>query len=60
VGKQLVARCVQRAHELGVFEVMAISANEGFLQSCGFDFSLPDQKKALFFQTRERYEKRRH
>ena len=25
---------------------------EGFLQSCGFDYSLPDQKKALFFQLR--------
>lgn len=56
VGKELVARCVQRAQELGVFEVMAISANERFLQACGFDFSLPDQKKALFYQTRDRYQ----
>lgn len=55
VGKELVNKCVERARELRIFELMAISASEGFLQACGFDFSLPDQKKALFFQTRERY-----
>ena len=55
VGRELVTKCVERARELRIFELMAISASEGFLQACGFDFSLPDQKKALFFQTREKY-----
>ncbi|MEM1070622.1 MAG: GNAT family N-acetyltransferase [Planctomycetota bacterium] len=54
VGKTLVSKCVERARELNVMEVMAISSSEKFLQGCGFDFSLPDQKKALFCQLRPR------
>lgn len=54
VGQELVARCVQRARELGVFEVMAISSNEDFLKRCGFDYALPDQKRALFYQLKPR------
>ncbi|KAA5540431.1 GNAT family N-acetyltransferase [Roseiconus nitratireducens] len=54
VGRRLVKLCTDRARDLGVMEVMAISASETFLQSCGFDFSLPDQKKALFMQLRPR------
>jgi amino-acid N-acetyltransferase len=54
VGRKLVAACIDRARELGVMEVLAISSSEEFLRSCGFDFSLPDQKKALFYQIRER------
>lgn len=54
VGRQLVAHCIDRARSLGVMEVLAISSSEDFLRSCGFDFSLPDQKKALFYQIRER------
>ncbi len=54
IGRALVARCVQRARRLDVREVMAISSSESFLQGCGFDFSLPDQKKALFYQLRPR------
>ena len=53
VGKKLVERCVNLAHELNVLEVMAITANEDFFRSCGFDFTLPGQKKALFIQTRD-------
>jgi N-acetylglutamate synthase-like GNAT family acetyltransferase len=53
VGKQLVAACVERARELNVLEVMAITASEEFFRACGFDFTLPGQKKALFIQTRE-------
>lgn len=56
VGHHLVRRCVDRARELGVMEILAISASESFLQSCGFNYSLPDQKKALFCQLRPRYE----
>jgi len=53
VGKKLVEACVSLAEELNVLEVMAVTANEEFFLSCGFDFTLPGQKKALFIQTRE-------
>ena len=54
LGKVLVSHCVQRARDLGVMEILAISSSEHFLQSCGFDYSLPDQKRALFMQLRPR------
>lgn len=54
VGRALVNACVQRARELNVMEVMAISSSEQFLKTCGFDYALPDQKKALFCQLRPR------
>jgi amino-acid N-acetyltransferase len=54
VGKRLVEMCTERAKDLGVMEVMAISSSERFLRSCGFDYSLPDQKRALFLQLRPR------
>ncbi|TWT86072.1 GNAT family N-acetyltransferase [Neorhodopirellula pilleata] len=54
VGRKLVAMCIDRARSLGIMEVLAISSSEDFLRSCGFDFSLPDQKKALFYQIRPR------
>jgi len=52
VGKQLVEACVQRAQELQILEVMAITSAESFFFSCGFDFTLPGEKKALFLNTR--------
>ena len=54
IGKRLVMMCLDRARELDVMEVLAISSSEEFLRGCGFDFSLPDQKKALFCQLRPR------
>ncbi len=54
IGRMLVKACVERARERGVFEVMAITAAESFFKSCGFDFTLPGEKKALFIQTRDR------
>lgn len=48
IGKKLVAACVELAKKENVMEVMAISSNENFFQSCGFDFTLPGEKKALF------------
>jgi amino-acid N-acetyltransferase len=54
IGHELVGLCVQRAKELGVVEVMAISSSEEFLKSCGFDYALPDQKRALFYQLQPR------
>lgn len=54
IGRALVQHCLERARELGVMEVMAISSSDEFLRTCGFDYSLPDQKRALFCQLRAR------
>jgi len=53
VGKQLVMACVQLAEEHDIFEVMAISSSEAFFKACGFDFTLPHERKAFFLQTRD-------
>lgn len=53
VGKMLVEACIQRASAKNVLEVMAITSSEAFFQACGFDFTLPGEKKALFYQTRD-------
>jgi amino-acid N-acetyltransferase len=55
IGRELVRRCVDLAVRRNVLEVMAITSTEGFFQACGFDFTLPGEKKALFMQTREEY-----
>ena len=52
VGRQLVQLCIDRARAQNVLEVMAITSQENFFRSCGFDFTLPGEKKALFVQTR--------
>lgn len=54
IGSGLVRACVERARERGVLEVMAISASDNFLRNLGFDYSLPDQKRALFYQLKTR------
>ena len=53
LGKRLVEECVRMAHRRNVLEVMAITSADEFFQSCGFDFTLPGEKKALFIQTRD-------
>ncbi len=53
VGKQLVGCCIDVARRENVLELMAISASDEFLIRCGFDYSLPGQKRALFIQTRQ-------
>ncbi len=53
IGRKLLAACVERAHSLNVLEVLAITSEEAFFRSCGFDFTLPGEKKAMFIQTRE-------
>lgn len=53
IGRMLVAECVQLAKSKNVLEVMAVTSSEEFFVSCGFDFTLPGEKKALFIQTRE-------
>ena len=53
IGKQLVTACVELAQREGVYEIMAISSAEEFFKSCGFDFTLPNLKRAFFLQTRD-------
>ncbi|MGB1929312.1 MAG: GNAT family N-acetyltransferase, partial [Mariniblastus sp.] len=50
LGRILVQRCVERAREEKVKELMAISASDEMFLTCGFDYSLPNQKRALFIQ----------
>ena len=52
IGKQLVAACVAQAKRRNILEVMAITSADSFFMDCGFDFTLPGEKKALFIQTR--------
>ena len=54
VGRALVEACLGRARERNVFEVMVITSEDGFFQRCGFDYTLPGEKRALFYQTREK------
>ena len=51
IGRQLIRTCVDRARERNIHEVMAVTSSEGFFKSCGFDFALPGERKALFIQT---------
>jgi amino-acid N-acetyltransferase len=53
IGKKLVTACVDCAKKLEILEVMAITSSEEFFMACGFDFTLPGEKKALFIQTRD-------
>ena len=52
LGRLLVDACVDLARRKNILEVMAITSNEQFFKLCGFDFTLPGEKKALFIQTR--------
>ena len=53
VGKLLVNACVERAREHNILEVMAITSSDAFFLACGFDYTLPGAKRALFAQTRD-------
>jgi N-acetylglutamate synthase-like GNAT family acetyltransferase len=53
VGRLLVNACVERAQEHNILEVMAVTSSDGFFQACGFDYTLPGAKRALFYQTRD-------
>jgi len=50
VGTELVKACVSVAREQKVKEMMAISSSDKMFKACGFDYSLPNQKRALFIQ----------
>lgn len=53
LGRKLVEQCVELARSRNVLEVMAITSADAFFRACGFDFTLPGEKKALFMQTRD-------
>lgn len=53
IGSRLVQACIDLAKERRIFEVMTITSVDQFFRRCGFDFTLPGEKKALFLQTRE-------
>lgn len=53
VGKRLVEACIDRARAANILEVMAITSADGFFMSCGFDYTLPGEKRALFRQLRD-------
>ena len=54
LGRRLVQEWVDLAHRRNILEVMAITSADDFFRACGFDFTLPGEKKALFMQTRDR------
>ena len=54
LGSALVRACLELAKQKGIVEVMAISSSDAFLQKLGFEYSLPEQKRALFYQLRSR------
>ncbi len=56
IGSKLVTACVELARCRGVMEVMAISSSDNLFQHLGFDYSLPNQKRAVFYQLRSREE----
>lgn len=53
LGRELVRRCVERAADEKVKELLAISSSEEMLMACGFDYALPGQKRAFFLQPSE-------
>ena len=55
IGRALVDACLRRAEQRKVFEVMVVTSEDAFFQRCGFDYTLPGEKRALFYQTREKH-----
>ncbi len=50
LGSLLVKACVDLAVSRNILEVMVVTSSEAFFRDCGFDFTLPGEKKALFIQ----------
>ena len=48
IGLLLIRCCIRRARELGIYELMTITSAEEPFRQCGFDYALPEQKRALF------------
>jgi amino-acid N-acetyltransferase len=53
IGKRLVDACLDRARAANILEVMAITSSDAFFMACGFDYTLPGEKRALFMQLRD-------
>jgi amino-acid N-acetyltransferase len=53
IGRKLVLACLDLARERHILEVMAITSSDAFFMACGFDYTLPGEKRALFIQTRD-------
>lgn len=53
IGQKLVQACIDRARAENILEVMAITSADAFFMNCGFNYTLPGEKRALFIQTRE-------
>jgi amino-acid N-acetyltransferase len=53
IGQKLVQACVDRARAENILEVMAITSADAFFMNCGFNYTLPGEKRALFIQTRD-------
>ncbi len=50
IGKLLVKQCIESARKRKVREVMVItSSSENFFKQSGFNYTLPGERKALFF-----------
>ncbi len=49
LGKRLVEELLLVAKRQEILEVMAITSRDSFFQTCGFDYTLPGEKKALFY-----------
>ena len=54
LGRRLVEACVKIARERQVMEVMAITSNDAFFRAVGFDFTLANERKALFIDPQKR------
>lgn len=48
LGRRLVQACVELAREQDIMEVMAITSNDAFFHAVGFDYTLANERKALF------------
>jgi N-acetylglutamate synthase-like GNAT family acetyltransferase len=53
IGQKLVQACIDRARAENILEVMAITSADTFFMNCGFNYTLPGEKRALFIQTRD-------
>lgn len=56
IGKRLVQLCIELSAQCGVHELMAITASDKLFQDVGFDYSLPNQKRALFIHPLEQHD----
>ena len=54
IGKRLIELCIELADANNVHELMAVTSSENVFYECGFDYALPDQKRALFIHPGQR------